>query len=463
MGYDFSYFNENKAGQLAATLQAARNKIYRDVLSKKSKADIVDFETQLNGIFAVKKPQSYSNFGATDAQEYVGGEFVDTIIERFEAFQLDGQSSGANDTRTTFERATLLASVNNTIQTLKMISQQMANLPANVSADRLKAILQEMGHQVSKAVNILDNDANFQRYKQDKKKERFIGANAKDVINLINYLNAFVKTMNASTDSMKAVGDAFEEWLTKAANDFIEQNSHQIIKGAQTGAESVKRGNETVSYTMTIDELSEPDREAYGVSIDNMTISYDPGSYRQGKADVVYTSRAPGLEDSFRLSAKNWSHGYGDLGSTSIDAGITRSSSISTAEAYKIAVINKVKTMDKIANDAHEFAKMALAADIAMGISQGIQGADKGGYANLLVVNTGSRIVVKDLTDIVLKVADGVQNLSGYDEPQIESIASDIYNRINSIVKKGRTDTYLGLMTSVLNKMKVTIYVSTAK
>jgi hypothetical protein len=29
---------------------------------------------------------------------------------------------------------------------------------------------------------------------------------------------------------------------------------------------------------MTVDELSEPDRKAYDVSIDNMTIKYDPGS-----------------------------------------------------------------------------------------------------------------------------------------------------------------------------------------
>ena len=460
MGYDFSYFNENKAGQLATTLQAARAKIYKDVMSKRSKADILDFEAQLNAIFAIKKPQSYSDMGVADAQEYLGGEFVETVLNKIETIKLEANAADEKDNRSSFERTTLLTSINNAVWTLQMLANKMKNLPSNINTNELKALLQEMGHNVAKAKNILNNDANFQRFQQTKK-ERFARANAKDIINLINYLNAFVKTMNAPTESMKDVGDKLENWLTDIANDFIDRNTYGIVNGTKTGADSIRRGNEIVSYVVSEETLSDPKLAApYGFSAGKLTMTYDPGTAKQGKADVVYTSTEPSLKDSFRLSAKNWSHGYGDLGSTSIDAGITRSSSVSTAEAYKIAVINKVKTMDKIANDAHDFAKLALAADIAMGISQGIQGADKGGYANLLVINTGSRIVVKDLADIVFKVAEGAQHLTGYDESEIEGKASDIYQRINAIVKKGRTNTYLGLMTSALNKMKVTIYVS---
>jgi hypothetical protein len=64
---------------------------------------------------------------------------------------------------------------------------------------------------------------------------------------------------------------------------------------------------------------------------------------------VFQTNADPNVGEDYRLSAKHWSHGYGDLGHTSIDAGISRSGGISIAEAYKLAVITKVPSMDNIA------------------------------------------------------------------------------------------------------------------
>jgi len=43
------------------------------------------------------------------------------------------------------------------------------------------------------------------------------------------------------------------------------------------------------------------------------------------------------------VSAKRWSRGFGDLGETSIDAGITRAAGQSVAEAYKFAVLTPNK------------------------------------------------------------------------------------------------------------------------
>ena len=160
----------------------------------------------------------------------------------------------------------------------------------------------------------------------------------------------------------------------------------------------------------------------------------------------------------YRISAKNWMHnGTGDLGSTNIFGGIARSvnGNMTVINAYKLAVLkpeedqmdlNKDKALNNIsAQDAHDFAKMALKADVAMGLSQ------KTGYANVLVVNNGKEIKVYDLFDIVKN-----SNLAGYNIGTIEDAANKAYEKIESLIRD-RTNTYLNLMTLALQKMKVTI------
>jgi hypothetical protein len=49
---------------------------------------------------------------------------------------------------------------------------------------------------------------------------------------------------------------------------------------------------------------------------------------------------------------------------------------------------------------AHNFAQLALKSDIAMGLNQ-VTSSSGAGYANVLVVDTGSSIKVRDLADMV--------------------------------------------------------------
>ena len=93
-----------------------------------------------------------------------------------------------------------------------------------------------------------------------------------------------------------------------------------------------------------------------------------------------------------------------------------------------------------------------------MGLNQG-KSASGAGYANVLVVDTGSSIKVRSLADIVLSTTT---NLSKYNPSIIESSAEGIYNSMTNLYK-GRTQSYLALMTSTLNKMKVTINLSFSK
>jgi hypothetical protein len=104
------------------------------------------------------------------------------------------------------------------------------------------------------------------------------------------------------------------------------------------------------------------------------------------------------------------------------------------------------------AQAAHDWAIAALKADIAMGITQG-KTSSGAGYANVLVVDTGKEIKVRDLADIVL---NDKHKLSKYEAGKIESEASRIYNAMGNIATN-RTDTYLANTSTMLDKMKVTI------
>ena len=92
-------------------------------------------------IFAIKKPQSYSDMGVADAQEYLGGEFVETVLNKIETIKLEANAADEKDNRSSFERTTLLTSINNAVWTLQMLANKMKNLPSNINTNELKALL----------------------------------------------------------------------------------------------------------------------------------------------------------------------------------------------------------------------------------------------------------------------------------------------------------------------------------
>ena len=455
--FDFSYFNEGKSGQISGALIQAREELWDKILERKSKADIASLEKDLNEMLKTN-PMSQKNMARDDAHEILGNAFSETILERIKSYNFSEMPTrSSKDNRQSFEKSTLINSIQNAVDTIKMLVREINEMPATVDKVALIQQLRAVGKQVNKARRLL-NSGEFTRFKQTNK-ERFTGEGAGEALDLINYLDTFVKTMNAPSSTMKELGDEFEQWLFRAGSNFANQNIQNIVGSLDTGSKLISRGAGKVSYTMSFDkEQFASIKEQFNLTTDNMTIAYDPGSYKQGKADIVFKmTDDPNMGEDYRLSAKHWSHGYGDLGHTSVDAGISRSGGISVAEAYKLAVATKVPSMDNIAQSAHDFAKLALAADIAMGLSQGNQSGF--GYANLLVVKSNKGIRVFDLVNIIDDVQKGKRHLTGYDEPTIENTAINAY-RAATTLRENRTQSYYALMTSVLNKMQVTLYVS---
>jgi hypothetical protein len=65
------------------------------------------------------------------------------------------------------------------------------------------------------------------------------------------------------------------------------------------------------------------------------TYKYNPSTPKQGKMDVSFKYQTRGKERQYRISAKRWGKGHGNLGETNLLAALARSAGNQSAvEAY---------------------------------------------------------------------------------------------------------------------------------
>lgn len=477
---------------LYQTLFQTKENILSQVKEKKSNIEIGNLQTALNRLFYPSegfgmdfseqylKEQSSSQGASIKAEEYES-----ELLRTFAFYDLSKKPiRREKDTRKTFEKNTL-------IRTLKETSKQLKNITMEISkisqkSYTTKEILQE---KVSELKNVMKMAQSYLESNNfSTKKMRFSGEDAFNAIELINYLDTFTKAMTHTSQELspEQAGDIFEQFLRQAGERLVRRQAQELVEGIKhsikTGQKTIERGVEQgiVNYNLDFEEdkdfLANDESSAVNLNIKekNLSITYNPGSKKQGKADVIFTFENPDEDSPYRISAKRWTKGSGDLGETSIDAGIVRAAGIQIAEAYKWGVLVTEKSEYNLANMAHMFAVAALTSDIAMGLNQGIK-AGGYGYANLLIVDYANerKIVVKDLTSIINEIMDKVEKIkdirdikkgnfpiSGYKPKDIESAAISNYNHVKG---KNMGERYLGLMTNSLNKMMVTINYSVKK
>ena len=462
---------DGTAGQqeLSGILQEAKKNILEEVKSKRTNNNIQNLEGQLNNLFYPKgKGKNFSDF--LNGIELTNKE--DTLETIFNKFDFEDKSTWENDYQSNqYIKNTTLAKA---IEDLKNVISKIESTSNYINIETLSNALKQCNSYIEKGNEILKQEVT-----------KFFGdksylSNSKDaveIINLANTLNKMINNPNRITND--EAGKIFERALARV--NFIEQYGEDIIfndnksldlTSYHFGSKPVERGsgnliNFTIKANIVNDnEILDKAKNKYNANFKinekNMEISYSYNPYeaKQGKMDVSIKLPDEKVEP-YRISAKNWMHnGTGDLGNTNIFGGIARSvnGNMTVINAYKLAVLkpkedqmdlNKDEVPNNIsAQDAHDFAKMALKADVAMGLSQ------KTGYANVLVINNGKEIKVYDLFDIVKN-----SNLAGYNEGTIEGAANNAYEKIESLIRD-RTNTYLNLMTLALQKMKVTINLS---
>lgn len=461
----------NKGQQnLTNILANASNEIKADIQSKRSNANNYVLENYLNGIFYPTGDTQISTEYLLDRTAQVSEA---QILDIFNNFNFEENTSGKVKNQQAINKTTVITLINSVEKNLEIVGNKVSNLGSLVAKEAIEELKIKTEQLIGQAQSVL-NSAELQKMFG---KEGFItGESFQQLKPIINQLKAFSNILSVPDFvSPQEAGLLFEKALAKV--NFVESAENQItdelLEQVLFGAESIRRGgkNDTglVSYNINANikkDQSQQSLTGFTLNQGQMTISYDPFSARQGKMDVQLNYNAPNAGD-YRISAKRWSRGYGDLGETSIDAGISRAAGISVAEAYKYAVLKpsvdwappkREVPAYSAYEQAHKLAKIAISSDIAMGLNQGITSSGAG-YANLLIIDTGSAIKVKNLADLIYN-ADEKNILSKYNASEIENNALSVYRKMARI-QTGRSNTYLGLMTSVLNKMKVTINVRT--
>ena len=134
-----------------------------------------------------------------------------------------------------------------------------------------------------------------------------------------------------------------------------------------------------------------------------------------------------------------------DLGGTSILGAILRTSGEASAKSYSLSMLNN----GNLLTAAHKMARLAILMDVVTGFSQ------KTGYADTLIIHTGSAIKVIDPT-LLINEAYG-KNIQGYDEGEISQVAHNILKAMKSMRSPGRTAMYYGNIQAYLAAKKVKV------
>lgn len=457
---------DGSAGQssLSAILQSARDSINEDLEKKMHKEDNLSaLQTKLNEIYYGSQQQTNVDF-----IDYYNAKLLKeteaTIIDVFNNFDFESNTSGYYTAKSSIYVSTLQGAILEAENTIKSLNDAIQKTEGIADITKIKDVISQVENTIKKGNNILST-AEQNTFTRFGEQQFYKNATLKEVSLIINQLRAFSKVLSTNQkNTPDKVGKAFERSL--ARTNFLDKASNDVtdamVDKHMYGSKAEKRGKIGMfGYEINVKALKDKDiskdthfKEQCGNA--TITYSYDPSSARMGKMDVQLIF--PDISTTpFRVSAKSWtSKGMGDLGETSIDAGLGRITGLSVSEAYKFAVLtpptdlldSKVPKYVAV-NTAHEMAQLALKADLAMGLSQ--SASDAGGYANVLVVDNGSSIVVKDLYSIVKN-----SKLSGYSAGVINGAAVDSYNSMKYL-KTYRTSSYLGLITSTLNKMMVTM------
>lgn len=465
---------------LQSILNIEKKKLEQEVIQKKSNANLGILQGQLQRLFY---PVGSTAISAEYAQSRMANATSQNIEEIFKNFDFENNKEGYHSASSTISPNTLLAAIEAAEFQIEAIKKKLENINSVTSKEYLNGLMDECRNIIQKGREILDKTESF--FTTQFGQKRILKDFSEDAIVIVNQLKAFSSVLlDKDFVSPQEAGVMFEKALSMTnfvdniSNDVVDDVIRQLSEKAQYGSQSISRGVDggfSVDYTISNDLKNEKTIQKdnnFKLSKNGLSIEYHytPGAAKQGKMDVQLHYGQADSSD-FRISAKRWTKGYGDLGETSIDAGLTRATGVSVAEAYKYAVLmpNKDQMGDgkvptyMAAQEAHDLCKLALKTDIAMGLNQGVQSGGAG-YANVLVVDYPEKqeIKVRNLADIVLDRENKYSSLRGYDESNINANALASYNAIKNI-RTNRSDSYLALMSSSLNKMKVTINMSFRK
>lgn len=411
-------YNDDLTMELAAHHQKLKDLIQQ----RQTKANLVELSEEFTKIFYPHgKDGAYTEL-ILDA---LARDYLDTVDGKIKKFLETPNTKSIN--RKFVSRDKLWGSVTLIQEELKKLRYTPSKLTFQQVSDITKRVKSIKRHCVDFSATLF-NESKYLNLLVSKEKDN------------INFLLDLVGVLSQSS-SIKALGDVFEDSLTSLMSDceegVINKLEEKIISATKMGNKSANRNWGQAAKSVPYTYIEQKD----GTNI-VIQVTYNPFVAKMGKMDVLMTYGDN--EEQLRLSAKTWGDGSGNLGDTTIEAGMMRTSGQSIADLYKLTVLNPKK------EEPHEYAPYAIKADIAMGLSQPTH------WANILIVDDRAQRKIRfiDLASIVSSA-----KLTGYNAQIIKSVAQESIKAINNykIRSPGRTNYYLGLMHNHLKQMEASI------
>lgn len=460
-----------------AALNAATQSIKDDINNKQTNVDIERFEQALNNLFYGTNPSS-------EAQEYQQKMAKGTeqeIINRINSIALSYESGAGGTvssiTKKSIHQNTMLREINKAKMNLMQISQMASGVEDETGINQTLNIMNQAIAEAENAFNSVSWD-----YLQEVSKTSGYSSFATDEGARLKLAYAKLLDLNKATNGGKALtqkeaGDAFEDTFLKLGPRAIKNMTDGTVKDLTselTGKNQVQRGiagpfEYTTQFKKGVGLEIKDTPERFKISNgEDMTItySYNPGVAKQGKMDVQISYKDGSGFNDIRASLKNWrSQKTNSLGETDIERAVARTVGNNLTECYRAALL---KSGDQFKNhkavkficaeSAHSMARLAIAADIAMGLKQ------KTHWANILIVDTGSAIKVKSLANILkdwdASASTNIASLTGYDAGKIEESLANAYHSIYGKRSPGRSSAYHIFASSILRGMKVSFRLS---
>lgn len=470
-------FSSSGQSSMNAALNAATQSIKDNINNKQTNVDIERFEQVLNNLF-------YGNNPPSQAQEYqqkMAKETEQEIVDRINSIALSYQSEAGGSvssiTKKSIHKNTMQQAINKAKANLERIGQMTSQVENEAGINQALNIMNQAIVEAESVYNLVSWD-----YLQEVSHESGYGSFASDEGARLKLAYAKLLDLNKATNGGKALtqkqaGDAFEEVFQQLGPQAVKDMVDGTVKDLTselTGKNSIQRGIAgPFEYTLQLKKGKGPEikdtPKRFKVSNGEdmiITYSYNPGAARQGKMDVQITYKDGSGFNDIRASLKNWrSQKTDSLGETDIEGAIARTVGNNLTECYRAALLQSRDQFknNKIvkficAESAHSMARLAIAADIAMGLKQ------KTHWANILIVDTGSAIKVKSLANILKdwdsSASTNIASLTGYNVGNIEKGLSNAYKNIYGVRSPGRSSAYHMFASSVLSGIKVSFRLS---
>ena len=332
------------------------------------------------------------------------------------------------------KKETLVDQANKLLKLIEMARQALnkKEIPKKDLSNAL-SVLQQM-EKVAQGAKRLRNqaikDLNVRKVPSINEDEKVISINKAE--EYYNQMQIYIEALKVRDIAMTEVGAVLErslaDWglgeeeIEKEATLEILNEFSDKIQSFTTGKIQIARGGANITATFKVPKgekikqtgktIKKVDKGKYI----EVTKEINTGSKKSMKMDVLlYPPYLEASQKAFRVSAKNFASGSDEIGHSDLLGIISRTGGEENTKLYAIGLLS-----NNSVNSALEYGKMAIAADIIAGYSQTLSGQE--GYADVLVINTGTEIKVFDIATLITEASNKIR-INGYEGVEKEATA----------------------------------------